>query len=129
MQGAEFQNILIGWDGGARAARAVGDAMSLLARAELVEIGVRRHRMLQRASPAPVWQLTLRGVARDATDHRPSNAARRRLQEPSPSCDVDARANLLVMGAYAHPKVLQIVLGGVTSGVLSEAELPVLLSY
>ena len=39
------------------------------------------------------------------------------------------RANLLVMGAYAHPMVLQIVLGGVTSGVLSEAELPVLLSY
>jgi nucleotide-binding universal stress UspA family protein len=33
------------------------------------------------------------------------------------------------MGAYAHPKVLQIVLGGVTCGVLSEAELPVLLSY
>ena len=39
------------------------------------------------------------------------------------------RANLLVMGAYARPKVLQMVLGGVTSGMLSEAELPVLLSY
>ena len=40
------------------------------------------------------------------------------------------RANLLVMGAYAHPsRVLQIVLGGVTSGVFSEAELPVLPSF
>jgi nucleotide-binding universal stress UspA family protein len=39
------------------------------------------------------------------------------------------RANLLVVGAYAHPKLLQMVLGGVTSGMLSEAELPVLLSY
>jgi len=37
-KGAEFQNIIIGWDGGARAARAVGDAMPLLARAEQVEI-------------------------------------------------------------------------------------------
>jgi nucleotide-binding universal stress UspA family protein len=42
---------------------------------------------------------------------------------------ITMRANLLVMGAYAHPKVLQIVLGGVTSGVLSEAELPVLPFY
>jgi len=35
----------------------------------------------------------------------------------------------LVIGAYAHPKLLQMVLGGVASGMLSEAELPVLLSY
>ena len=39
------------------------------------------------------------------------------------------RTNLLVMGTYAHPKLFQMVLGGVTSGMLSEAELPVLLSY
>jgi hypothetical protein len=31
-QGAEFQNIMIGWDGGAKAARAVGDAMPLCCR-------------------------------------------------------------------------------------------------
>jgi hypothetical protein len=37
-RGAEFQNIMIGWDGGARAARAVGDAMPFLTRAEKVEI-------------------------------------------------------------------------------------------
>jgi nucleotide-binding universal stress UspA family protein len=39
------------------------------------------------------------------------------------------RANLLVMGTYAHPKLLEMVLGGVTTGMLSEAELPILLSY
>jgi hypothetical protein len=33
------------------------------------------------------------------------------------------------VGADAHPKLLQMVLGGVTSSFLSEAELPVLLSY
>jgi hypothetical protein len=31
---------------------------------------------------------------------------------------------LLVMGAYAHSKLLQIVLGGVTSHTPAEAELP-----
>jgi nucleotide-binding universal stress UspA family protein len=31
------------------------------------------------------------------------------------------------MGAYAHPKLLQMVRGGITSVMLSEAELPVFL--
>jgi nucleotide-binding universal stress UspA family protein len=39
------------------------------------------------------------------------------------------KANVLVMGAYAHSKLLQIVLGGVTSAMLAEVELPILLSY
>ena len=38
-----------------------------------------------------------------------------------------ARANLLVMGAFPH--LLRMVLGGVTSDMPTEAELPVLLSY
>ncbi len=40
-----------------------------------------------------------------------------------------ARANLLVMGAYAHPRMLEIVIGGVTTDMLAEAELPVFLSH
>ena len=39
------------------------------------------------------------------------------------------KADLLVMGTYAHSKLLQIVLGGVTSHMLAEAELPIFLSY
>ena len=59
-QGAEFQNGIIGWDGGARAARAVGDAMPLLTRAELVGIVC----VVPDASPAPIWRLTLRDIVR-----------------------------------------------------------------
>jgi nucleotide-binding universal stress UspA family protein len=40
-----------------------------------------------------------------------------------------AGADLLVIGVYGHLRMLQIVLGGVTSGMVSEAELPILLSY
>jgi nucleotide-binding universal stress UspA family protein len=39
------------------------------------------------------------------------------------------RADLMVMGGYAHPRMLEIVLGGVTSDMLAEAELPLLLSH
>ena len=39
------------------------------------------------------------------------------------------KADLLVMGAYTHSKLLQIVLGGLTGHMLAEAELPIFLSY
>jgi nucleotide-binding universal stress UspA family protein len=42
---------------------------------------------------------------------------------------VMARANLLVMGGYAHTRMLETVLGGVTRDMLAEAELPLLLSH
>jgi thiamine pyrophosphate-dependent acetolactate synthase large subunit-like protein len=40
-----------------------------------------------------------------------------------------ARADLMVMGGYAHPRMLEIVLGGVTSDMLADAELPLFLSH
>ena len=38
------------------------------------------------------------------------------------------RADLLVMGAYGHSRLREIVLGGATREVLRDAHLPVLLS-
>jgi nucleotide-binding universal stress UspA family protein len=40
-----------------------------------------------------------------------------------------AKADLLVMGAYAHPRLLEMVLGGVTQDMLTEGEVPMLMSY
>jgi nucleotide-binding universal stress UspA family protein len=126
-QSPEFKNVLIGWDGGARAARAVGDAMPLLARAELVEIVC--------VSPDASKSVAGAGLAAHLARHCKNVTV---TDLPTQHGDVSrtlhshammTKANLLVMGAYAHPKLLQMVLGGVTSGMLSEAELPVLLSY
>jgi hypothetical protein len=33
------------------------------------------------------------------------------------------------MGGYAHPRMLETVLGGATNDMLSEAELPIFLSH
>lgn len=126
-QGAEFQNIIIGWDGGARAARAVGDAMPLLTRAEQVEIVCVTPDASKNAAGAALAAHLSRHCKNVTITDLPTQHAdvARTLHGHA----IRMRANLLVMGAYAHPKVLQIVLGGVTSGMLSEAELPVLLSY
>jgi nucleotide-binding universal stress UspA family protein len=40
-----------------------------------------------------------------------------------------AGAELLVMGGYGHTRLVEMVLGGVTIIMLSEAELPLLMSY
>lgn len=45
----------------------------------------------------------------------------------SRACDL--RADLLVMGAYAHSRVRELVLGGATRTVLESMTLPVLMSH
>ena len=41
----------------------------------------------------------------------------------------DLGADMLVMGAYAHSVLREMLLGGVTRHVLAHAELPVLMRY
>lgn len=122
----QWQNIIVAWDGGARAARAVGDAIPLLTRAEKVEIlcvspdaeksfdGADLAAHLARHCKA----VTVTNLSPQHGDIARTLAAHAEI----------ARADLLVMGAYGHPRLLERVLGGVTSGMLSEAELPLLLS-
>jgi nucleotide-binding universal stress UspA family protein len=38
-------------------------------------------------------------------------------------------ANLLVMGAYSHSRLREMIVGGVTKYVIQHAELPVLLAH
>ncbi len=40
-----------------------------------------------------------------------------------------AEADLLVMGAYGHSRLREMVLGGVTRSVLSDADIPVFLMH
>ncbi len=40
-----------------------------------------------------------------------------------------AEADLLVMGAYGHSRLREMVLGGVTRSVLADADVPVFLMH
>ncbi len=40
-----------------------------------------------------------------------------------------AEADLLVMGAYGHSRLREMVIGGVTRGILGDAAIPVLLMH
>ncbi len=115
--------VLCAWNGSREAARAVKDAMPFLAgaaRVTLVGIG-------------EFWGPSLAEVAAMLGRHRVTaetlsleagDDAGAILQKTAAerSCD------LLVMGAYGHSRMRELVLGGATRDVLREATLPVLLS-
>ena len=121
--------IVVGWNGSREAIRALADAMPLLMEAEAVLVivveepktrgllhgeepgaDICRHLVrygvpvtLEQVPEAPVGE-TLLGKAREFS------------------------ADLLVMGAYGHSKISEIILGGATRTVLRCADVPVLLS-
>ena len=124
------QNVVIAWDGGREAARAVRDALPILASAShttLISIGERcrpgedaEHSQVRVAS-----FLALHDVAADCV-RMPStiDPAEHLL---SRLCDLGA--DLLVMGAYGHARVRELILGGVTRTMLEKMTVPLFLSH
>ena len=127
-KGAAPKRVVVAWDGGGRAARAVGDALPLLARADSVEIVC--------VTEGGASDLAGSDIARHLSRHcrelnllelqvTHDDAGRTLLDHLAGSGQTD----LLVMGAFAHSRLFQLVLGGVTSAMLEQARLPVLYSF
>ena len=125
---AATDRIVVAWDGGARAARAVGDALPLLARAKSVDVVC--------VTDGKAGDLSGSDIARHLSRHCPQlrlvdlpivhdDAARTLLDYLAGGEGTD----LIVMGAFAHSRLFQLVLGGVTSAMLERAQTPVLYSY
>jgi nucleotide-binding universal stress UspA family protein len=123
------KRIVVAWDGTARAARALNDAMPLLTSAEYVELAsVLKEKDLTRLVPgaeaAP--HLSRHGIDAtvanvDATNGDAGKALRNRATLVG--------ADMIVMGAFAHSRWRQMVLGGVTDSMLAASELPVFMSH
>jgi nucleotide-binding universal stress UspA family protein len=121
---------VIAWDASREAARAVADALPLLARASRVTLlSLRRDPDLQmegRLLAPEVGQWLLRhGIRADFVQHVTGIGTADALL----SCLSDLGASLLVMGGYGHARARQRLLGGVTRSILAEATVPVLLSH
>ncbi|RQR55584.1 universal stress protein [Burkholderia sp. Bp9125] len=125
------ENVLIAWDGGREAARAVADALPLLERARFVTVEtVERHRSDPDKTPAGVdvaAYLERHGIrASFATTPREGdvNTGETLLDRTS-----DLHSDLLVMGAYSHARMRERVLGGATRTILETMTVPVLMSH
>lgn len=125
------KRIMIGWDAGRMAARAVHDAMPLLRAADKVTImvvnpkpGADGHGDLPGADLAA--HLARHGVTAEA-DHTLSKDVG--IGDLLLSRAADAQADMIVIGGYGHARWRELVMGGVTQHLLENMPLPILMSH
>lgn len=119
--------VLLAWDGSLEATRAVTAALPLLRTAERVDIVI--FKPIDAAGRDPgadlARYLARHGahceVQREAT---PINGGEALL-----SCAADLQSNLIVMGAYGHARLREMLLGGVTETILGSMTAPVLMAH
>ena len=127
------RRIVLAWDGGREAARAVADAMPMLCTANEVQLvhfaesdddahDARKAKSLRDVVQWLQWH----GVQ---VQLRPQQRGDISVGEALLSLVADAGADLVVMGAYGHPRWSERVLGGATRTMLREMTVPVLMSH
>ncbi len=119
-------SVAIAWSGTREAARGVWAAKPFLGKASAVTLlSVQEDK--QSADLADLKRyLGFHGVTADLRSLEPDGrpTGEHLLDEAR-----EAGADLLVMGAYGHSRLRELVLGGVTRNVLEKAEIPVLMAH
>jgi nucleotide-binding universal stress UspA family protein len=123
-----FDRIMVCWDGGSNAARAIADAMPFLERSKAIDVVIAGDRPKSRELPgADIAQHLARHGLKVAVDE---------LVAP----DVDAAsiilshvanssADLMVMGGFGHSRLREFILGGVTRSILTGMTVPTLMAH
>jgi nucleotide-binding universal stress UspA family protein len=125
------RRVLIGWSATREAARAVSDAMPLLAAAEIVTVLT----IDAREGTDAHGELPGADISLHLARHGVKVEIERTVSAGIPAGDVllsraaDLGADLLVIGAYGHSRLRELLLGGVTRSILESMTLPVLMSH
>lgn len=124
-------HILVAWDETKESARAVHDALPLLTLASKVSVFT--------IETGSQWAQRADAVAATLCHHLARhgvNAEAHHEVEPEMSVAecllsraADLGSDLIVMGAYGHSRVRELVLGGTTRSILNEMTVPVLFSH
>jgi nucleotide-binding universal stress UspA family protein len=125
----KLDRVLVCWDAGRSATRAVGDAMPFLQRSKSIQIVTvssgRRHNdeipgadigehLARHGLKIDLKQLVADDI--DVTNAILSHAA-------------DSGADFIVMGGYGHTRIREFVFGGTTLGMLGSMTVPTLMSH
>jgi len=120
--------VLVAWNGGREAARALRDALPLLADGATVELRMAHPSPYDDPDPAARVRarlqrrgFTVNAVVASHTGERVGEW----LKDEARSANCD----LVVMGLYGHTRVREFVLGGVSRAMLHQPPQPVLLSH
>ena len=121
--------VVVAWDFGRTAARALGDAMPLLRKAgdvTLVTFGDDKQIDAGLSRDEVVTALGHRGVT---SRFDKAERGSRTIGEAINNYAREHAANLLVMGGYGHSRFREFVLGGATREILKNPTVPTLLSH
>jgi nucleotide-binding universal stress UspA family protein len=122
--------VLIAWDGGVEAARAVRDALPVLQRATRVDLVIFNLDELpdihEEAPADDITQFLRRhGVQPRVVEQKTED----RIGDALLALAGSLASDLLVMGCYGHSRLREIVLGGTTKSVLRSTHLPLLMAH
>jgi nucleotide-binding universal stress UspA family protein len=125
----KLDRVMVCWDGGRTASRAIADSLPLLTRAKYIELVIIAtgkgksdeipgadigHHLARHGLKVEVKRIVSTDV--DVPNTILSHAA-------------DSSADFIVMGGYGHSRLREFILGGATRGILSSMTVPVLMSH
>ena len=129
--GLKLDRVVCCWDGSRAAARAINDALPLLVKATDVDLLI----VLNEKTSNDGKEIRGAEIARHLARHDVKVRV-----ETIPAADIDVTsailsyvaddmATLIVMGGYGHSRLRELVLGGVTRGMLKSMTVPVFMSH
>lgn len=127
---AAFERIVIAFNGKREAARAAFDALPLMRQAAKSEIVWIDPPEFEGENETPAGSDLAAAIARHGIDVEVTtlSAQGRHAQDVLREHIIAVRADLLVMGAYSHSRLRELVFGGVTRAMLNDLPIPTLFS-
>jgi nucleotide-binding universal stress UspA family protein len=128
-EGFKLDRVLICWDGSRPAARAIADAIPLLACAKAVDIVVvigERDKSGELTGKYMRRHLARHGIETEIKHIVASGGV---AQNAILAHAAETGATFMVMGGYGHSRLREFILGGVTRGILKSMPVPVLMSH
>jgi nucleotide-binding universal stress UspA family protein len=125
----KLDRVMVCWDGGRQAARAIADAMPILEKAGKVEIVIvanERGKQDEIEGADMGQHLARHGLKVDVKRISSGNID---VADALLSHVADSGTDFIVMGGYGHSRLREFVLGGVTHSILRSMTAPVLLSH
>ena len=125
----KLDTVVVAWDFSREAARALGDALPILASAKNVHI------LSIYGEKGIDTSCTSTDLEKYLAAHKVKYVLDERVLKDGSIGDLIASsaaefgADMIVMGAYGHSRFREFVLGGATAGMLSDPPLPVFLSH
>ena len=127
--GVKLDRVMVCWDGGRAATRAVADSLPLLKKTKQVEVVIVANGR-GKSDEVP---------GADLGQHLARHGLKVDVKRiTSPDIDIastilsyaaDSSADMIVMGGYGHSRLREFVLGGATRGILESMTVPVLMSH